>query len=246
MKSLYSKQFLNFIRIIAIIFCVFMIKHIYTAIYDVINYKSYTHILTLIAVSVIPVFMTIIIIHPERFALFVPPLLIFAIPVLLSSHSSRYPILEIEISIMILLLRGFFNKHKLIKIISICVICLALFLSKIRFGWANFILQIFDTAQILMLTTILFFLFFEYLKPHYTKDQVLNIADFPETTSRDAKWLCLVQQGIKYEAIAIDYELNVGTVQNRLNKVYHIIETGDRIGFLSMYSNAKIIFQPSR
>ena len=75
------------------------------------------------------------------------------------------------------------------------------------------------------------------------KDKVLNIADYPETTERDAKWLTLVQQGVKYEAIAIDYELTLGTVQNRLNKIYHILETGDRIGFLSIYSNAQIIYK---
>ena len=75
------------------------------------------------------------------------------------------------------------------------------------------------------------------------KDKVLNIADYSETTERDAKWLSLVQQGVKYESIAIDYGLTLGTVQNRLNKIYHILETGDRIGFLSIYSNAQIIYK---
>ena len=72
---------------------------------------------------------------------------------------------------------------------------------------------------------------------------MLNLAEYPETTDRDAKWLTLVQQGVKYEAIAIDYELTLGTVQNRLNKIYHLLETGDRIGFLSIYSNAEIVYK---
>ena len=54
-------------------------------------------------------------------------------------------------------------------------------------------------------------------------DKILNIADYPETTERDAKWLNLIQQGVKYEAIAIDFGLTLGTVQNRLNKIYHIL-----------------------
>ena len=81
------------------------------------------------------------------------------------------------------------------------------------------------------------------MKTQTIKDKVLNLAEYPETTERDAKWLSLVQQGVKYEAIAIDYELTLGTVQNRLNKIYHILQTGDRIGFLSIYSNAKIIYK---
>ena len=81
------------------------------------------------------------------------------------------------------------------------------------------------------------------MKSQSTEDKVLNVADYPETTKRDAQWLQLIQQGVKYEAIAIDFELTLGTVQNRLNKLYHILETGDRIGFLSIYSNAKIIYQ---
>ena len=81
------------------------------------------------------------------------------------------------------------------------------------------------------------------MKAQTSTDKILNIADYSETTERDAKWLTLVQQGVKYEAIAIDYELTLGTVQNRLNKIYHILETGDRIGFLSIYSNAEIVYK---
>ena len=87
------------------------------------------------------------------------------------------------------------------------------------------------------------FILYEYQKAQVSTDKVLNLADYPETSERDAKWLRLVQKGVKYEAIAIDYSLTLGTVQNRLNKIYHILETGDRIGFLSLYSNAKIVFQ---
>lgn len=81
------------------------------------------------------------------------------------------------------------------------------------------------------------------MKSQTVRDKVLNVADYPETTERDAKWLSLVQQGVKYEAIAIDYDLTLGTVQNRLNKIYHILETGDRIGFLSIYSGAEIVYK---
>ena len=113
----------------------------------------------------------------------------------------------------------------------------------LRFGWAYFAEQLLEILQILLITFCIIYIMYEYMKAQTTTDKILNIADYSETTERDAKWLTLVQQGVKYEAIAIDYELTLGTVQNRLNKIYHILETGDRIGFLSIYSNAKIIYK---
>ena len=117
------------------------------------------------------------------------------------------------------------------------------FFSGLRFGKEIFFNRIYDTIQIIPLTFCIIFILFEYLKAQGSKDKVLNLAEYPETTDRDAKWLTLVQQGVKYEAIAIDYELTLGTVQNRLNKIYHLLETGDRIGFLSIYSNAEIVYK---
>ncbi|MBQ4496219.1 MAG: hypothetical protein II973_01815, partial [Spirochaetaceae bacterium] len=113
----------------------------------------------------------------------------------------------------------------------------------LRFGWKFFAAQLFDILQIILITFCIFFILYEYMRAQTATDKVLNLADYSETTERDAKWLELVQQGVKYEAIAIDFELTLGTVQNRLNKLYHILETGDRIGFLSIYSNAKIVYQ---
>ena len=130
-----------------------------------------------------------------------------------------------------------------IKISGLILFYLITVLFYMRSGWAFFVTQLLDILQILMVTGCIIFIMFEYMKAQSVPDKVLNIAEYPETTERDAKWLTLVQQGVKYEAIAIDYELTLGTVQNRLNKIYHILETGDRIGFLSIYSNAQIVYQ---
>ncbi|MBP5748788.1 MAG: hypothetical protein J6W63_10550, partial [Treponema sp.] len=133
--------------------------------------------------------------------------------------------------------------HKLVKIAALILLYLIPLLFNLRFGIDFFVKQLFDIIQIILVTFCMIFILYEYQKAQVSTDKVLNLADYPETSERDAKWFCLVQKGVKYEAIAIDYSLTLGTVQNRLNKIYHILETGDRIGFLSLYSNAKIIFQ---
>ena len=148
-----------------------------------------------------------------------------------------------ELAALLLWIRGFFKTHRTLKILALVLVYIIPLLFNLRLGWNTFAVQLFDILQIILITFSTIFILYEYLKTQSPKDKVLNIADYPETTERDAKWLELVQQGTKYEAIAIDYELTLGTVQNRLNKIYHILETGDRIGFLSIYSNAKIVFQ---
>jgi hypothetical protein len=189
--------------------------------------------------------LALVIRTPERLALFVPPLIFYSITNSIGNANPAYSIIFLELSAVLLWIRGFFNCHKRIKISGLILFYLITVLFYMRSGWAFFVTQLLDILQILLISFCIIFIIYEYMKAQAqsVKDKTLNIADYPETTERDAKWLTLVQQGVKYEAIAIDYELTLGTVQNRLNKIYHILETGDRIGFLSIYSNAQIVYQ---
>ncbi len=189
--------------------------------------------------------LALVIRTPERLALFVPPLIFYSITNAIGNANPAFSIVFLELSAVLLWIRGFFNCHKAIKITGLILFYLITLLLYLRSGWTFFVTQLLDILQILLITCCIIYIIYEYMKAQAQtiKDKTLNIADYPETTERDAKWLTLVQQGVKYEAIAIDYELTLGTVQNRLNKIYHILETGDRIGFLSIYSNAKIVYQ---
>ena len=180
---------------------------------------------------------------PEKLALFVPSLFYFSITNSIGNANPAFPVILMELAVILLWIRGFFRCHKTLKICGILLLYFGPFFSGLRFGKDFFFKRAFDTIQIIPITFCIIFILYEYMKTQNSKDKVLNIADFPDTTKRAAQWLELVQQGIKYEAIAIDFELTLGTVQNRLNKLYHILETGDRIGFLSIYSNAKILYQ---
>ena len=186
-----------------------------------------------------------VIIKPQRLALFVPPLILYSLSNAIGNANPAFPIVFLELAVVLLWVRGFFKCHKAIKITSLVLFYLITVLLYLRSGWAYFAQQLLDILQILLISFCVMFIIYEYMKAQSqpAKDKVLNVADYSETTERDAKWLSLVQQGVKYEAIAIDYGLTLGTVQNRLNKIYHILETGDRIGFLSIYSNAQIIYK---
>lgn len=245
MKSFYSKQFLTFIRIASGIFIGILLYLTGHAVYDVFFIKDYGCIFGLICGPLSILILFFVLLKPERLALFVPPLILYSFSNAMGNANPAFPIIFIELAAVLLWIRGFFNCHKAIKIISLCLFYLITVLLYLRSGWAFFSEQLLDILQILLISFCIIFIIYEYMKAQSQniKDKILNIAEFSETTERDAKWLTLVQQGVKYEAIAIDYELTLGTVQNRLNKIYHILETGDRIGFLSIYSNAKIIYK---
>ncbi len=243
MKSLYSKSFLRFIRIVSVLFIGILIYLTGHAVYDVLILHDYPCLFGMIFGPVSIVVLFFIIAKPEKLALFVPSLLYFSITNSIGNSNPAFPVILMELAVILLWIRGFFKNHKALKICGILLLYLGPFFSGIRFGKDFFFSRAFDTIQIIPITFCIIYILYEYMKAQSSKDKILNIADYPETTQRDAQWLTLVQQGVKYEAIAIDFGLTLGTVQNRLNKLYHILETGDRIGFLSIYSNAKILYQ---
>ena len=245
MKSFYSKQFLNFIRIASIIFIGILLYLTGHAVYDVFICGNYGCIFGLICGPLSILILIFVILRPERLALFVPPLILYSFSNAMGNANPAFPVIFLELAVVLLWIRGFFNCHKAIKITGLILFYLLTVLLYLRSGWTYFVEYLLEILQLLLISFCTIFIIYEYMKAQSqpAKDKILNLADYPETTERDAKWLSLVQQGIKYEAIAIDYELTLGTVQNRLNKIYHILETGDRIGFLSIYSNAKVIFK---
>lgn len=243
MKSFYSKTFFLFIRIVSCVFIAILLYLTCRAAYLVFAKQDYIHLFELILGPPSLVILVLVIFKPERLTLFVPSLIFFSVANSIGNSNPAFPIIFMELAAILLWIRSFFKSHKAVKIAALLLLYLVPLLFNLRFGIDFFVSQLFDIIQIILITFCMIFILYEYQKAQVSTDKVLNLADFPETSERDAKWLRLVQKGVKYEAIAIDYSLTLGTVQNRLNKIYHILETGDRIGFLSLYSNAKIVFQ---
>ena len=243
MKAFYSKTFLTFIRTTSIIFIGILIYLTGHAVYDVFFLKDCRCIFGLISGPLSMLILIFVVINPQKLSLFVPPLIFYSVSNSIANANPVFPIIFLELAAVLLWVRGFFNNHRRIKIFLLILVYLIPLLFQLKFNPKFFTNQLLDILQIILITFIIIFLIYEYMKTQTIKDKVLNLAEYPETTERDAKWLSLVQQGVKYEAIAIDYELTLGTVQNRLNKIYHILQTGDRIGFLSFYYNAKIIYK---
>ena len=69
---------------------------------------------------------------------------------------------------------------------------------------------------------------------------------YPELKQRDAEWLKAILKGEKYQYIAIEYKMSVGSVKNRFKYIFSILECGDRRGFITSYADYEIIFHDEK
>jgi len=61
-------------------------------------------------------------------------------------------------------------------------------------------------------------------------------------SKRDCEWLLRIQNGEKYEVLAIEYNLSVGSVKNRLKNIYKTLDVSDRTEFEKKFKSYKIVF----
>lgn len=159
-----------------------------------------------------------------------------------------------EFFISALILRGFFLRRTKLKIITLVIFYVAIFLTNIRLGFEQFFqLCIYYSVSVLIFTLVRIcnFQFFEHKISDSVKE--LNLAEFSDTklianglVLRDAEWLQQILNGKRYKEIASESGIKEQTVKNRLSKIYKILEVGDRQGFCNVYQGYKIIFDKSK
>lgn len=70
----------------------------------------------------------------------------------------------------------------------------------------------------------------------------LDIQKYSELKKRDAEWLAQIVNGVKYDTLAIDYNMSLGSVKNRLRVIFDELKVGDKQGFLNKYSDFEICY----
>lgn len=142
-------------------------------------------------------------------------------------------------------IRGFYNTQKKNKYSCTVIIYFLLWLISLKYGIKVFVNEIFERVAYtfpLAITTI--FLQEQRKFSSYEKDErILNLAEYPKLYARDAKWLNMIKNHIKYAAIASEDYVSIGTVKNRLHEIYSILEVADKQGFLDRYADSTIIYK---
>ena len=72
----------------------------------------------------------------------------------------------------------------------------------------------------------------------------LNLARWDKFVERDLDILLMVQKNEKYSTIAKQLNICEGTLKNRLHFLYSTMEVGDKQGFMSIYGEKQLYFDP--
>ena len=82
-----------------------------------------------------------------------------------------------------------------------------------------------------------------YVNTIVLEEKKLNLALYPKLTERDCRILQKIQRGEKYVFIAKEEGLTEGSLKNRLHIVFDTLETGDKQGFLTYYSDWELYYE---
>jgi DNA-binding CsgD family transcriptional regulator len=72
--------------------------------------------------------------------------------------------------------------------------------------------------------------------------RVWDLSQYPELTKRDKEWLKQILEEKRYEEIAADSGITVGTLKNRMHQIFNIVGIDDRISLLATYSGYEVKF----
>lgn len=239
--SLYSKTSKRIIRIITLI-SILIIS--ISTIFHIINRTQETDILlVLFQNSFSLILATLFFIFPTKLILLSLITFQYSIVSFIYEPKDIMGLLMFVLSLLILDIRGFFVNHKKIKLYTIFLISIIINMTELRFGLTIFLTSIiYKAGHIFVFSLIVLYFIFKEKNNLYSKSSDLNLANYPSLKKRDAEWLIHIQQNHKYDFIAIEYEMSLGSVKNRLKLIFDTLEVGDKAGFLNKYSSSKIYY----
>ncbi len=140
--------------------------------------------------------------------------------------------------------RGLMNRSKMLRYgIAVSVLVL-LQLSRLRFGVEPFVDSVKETVSYLLVFVMIFVLLWNNANRatrRVASNNVLDLSKYPDLKQRDKEWVLLALQETKYDAIARQYGVTIGTVKNRMCVIFKILGVQDRISLLAEYGGYQVL-----
>ena len=239
----YTKNCLILFRIIAIIAVLVLAMSVirYTFTYGTKLFLQFEVILDIINI----ILLSVVIIKPYKLGLFAIVASFYSVSSLVMSPANHIGILMYFLVNVILCVRGYFKKNtKQKNIFSVSILTILIF-SNIRFGYLIFINSLVNKIGYILTLFLCCFFYHGYLTNLFdaeTQEKKLDLKKYANLSRRDAEWLAAIIKKTKYEAIAINSDVSLGTLKNRLKFIFKTLEVGDKRGFLNRYSGYEIMF----
>lgn len=247
-NNLYSPKIRLFIRIISFIAIMILVSSNLKRVNGFGLKSLYNYPLELFSfiINCISIILFIfVIVFPAKLAILSLISFIYGVLILLFEPQNNLGILMYGLSIITLYARGTLNKHKKIKEIFFFIIYFALIFSELRFGIKTFMtcfLEKIAYSFVFMMSLLFLHIYSFDLFETATSNNTLDIQKFPKLRKRDAVWLAEILNGKKYEFLAVEYQMSLGSVKNRFKIIFDEIGCGDKQGFFNKYSDYKICY----
>lgn len=253
-NTLYSEKFLKLIRVIScvsiIIYLVLNILKIRALIKNTFEIDALFFYMTIAIDFLVCIICIVLVFLPTKIKLISLIAFMYSGLILVFDIENPMGVFMFFLGIASLVARGFYSKRAKLKILLAFIFFFGLLLSELRFGFALFFKYLIEKIGYSVVTFVILFFLWSYLKNIYdskSSDKILNLYEYKGLKKRDAKWLCLVQKNEKYDNIARECGMSSGFVKNRLKIVYSILEVGDRTGFLNRFGDFDIVYiEPPR
>lgn len=190
----------------------------------------------------------ILIVQPYRFFLISLLSLFYSLCAELFNTCSFTGFLMLFVAISSFCFRINFRTHKKLTLMIFIPVTLFEIFFQLTKGMEIFWIMTYQKLEIVFTVAISSFFFCQHQKQNtirdLTKDKVLNLAAFKGLERSDLYLLEDVMNNLKYKEIAKKINGSEGALRNKLSKIYKILEVGDKIGFLTIYSGYKLIYEP--
>ena len=196
--------------------------------------------------SICLVFFIILLFLPQHFIILSIISFLYSFKIMIIDTVAKYPIGQLLylMGIACIVFLGLFRNHRMIKIISSFIINYAAIGTSIRFG-ADVLINSIITAigySLVFLVTLFFsagFFRFLYTTKHA---RVWDLSQYPDLTTRDKEWLKQILEEKRYEEIASESGITVGTLKNRMHQIFNVVGIEDRISLLATYGGYEVKF----
>ena len=187
----------------------------------------------------------ILLFAPEKFELFAIIAFIYSFKIIAFETVVENPlgVLLFILGDSCLIYKGFYRKHMALKVLITVFLYIGLISFSLRFGPLCLINSWVITLGYGLAFLASIFFVVNFLKIIHIKKtaRVWDLSQYPDLTARDKEWLKEILMEKRYDEIAKEYGLTVGTLKNRMHQIYTIIGIPDRISLLATYGGYEVI-----
>ena len=201
---------------------------------------------TAVVNTVCLIFFIIFLFLPQHFIIFAIISFLYSFKIIIVDTIAEYPIGQLLylMGVSCLVFLGFYRYNRLPKIIISIVTNYALIFLSLRYGTEVFINSLITAIGYTLVFFVTLFFSVNFFRFLYGMKhaRIWDLSQYPELTERDKEWLKQILEEKRYEEIAADSGITVGTLKNRMHQIFNIIGIDDRISLLATYSGYEVKF----